>query len=87
MTEAMLGRSIVTPTIAAGYPECEDPTAHPLARSKWCDGRAEYVGQSSDCESSRNEWLGDVQILNRMSLLKHLQMDRFAEDTSVTHSH
>jgi hypothetical protein len=31
MTEAIIGLSIVTTKKAAGYPECEDPTAHPLA--------------------------------------------------------
>jgi hypothetical protein len=52
MTEARMDLSIVTTTIAAGYPECEALTAHPLALfSKWCDEGAEYVGQTSDSES------------------------------------
>jgi hypothetical protein len=41
MTEARIGLSIVTKTMAAGYPECEALTAHPLALfSKRCDGGA-----------------------------------------------
>jgi hypothetical protein len=49
MTEAMIGRTIVTTKKAAGYPECEAPTAHPLASfSKRCVGGAEYVGQTSE---------------------------------------
>jgi hypothetical protein len=31
MTEACIGLNIVTTKKAAAYPECEDPTAHPLA--------------------------------------------------------
>jgi hypothetical protein len=43
----------VTTTTAAGYPECEVPTAHPIAQfSKRCDGGAEYAGQTSDSEAS-----------------------------------
>jgi hypothetical protein len=33
MTEASIGLSIVTTKKAAGYPECEALTAHPLAGS------------------------------------------------------
>jgi hypothetical protein len=52
MTEARIGLSIVTTKTAAGYPECEVLTAHPLAWfSKRCAGGAEYVGQTSDSES------------------------------------
>jgi hypothetical protein len=49
MTEARMDLSIVTKKKAAGYPECEAPTAHPLALlSKRSDGGAEYVGQASE---------------------------------------
>jgi hypothetical protein len=57
MTEARCGHSIVPTMKAAGYPECEALTVHPLAPfSKRCDGRAE----DERSESSSNEWLGAV---------------------------
>jgi hypothetical protein len=59
MTEARIGLSIVTTMKAVGYPECEDLTAHPLARfSKRCDGGAAYVGQTSDSESCAQPVVG-----------------------------
>jgi hypothetical protein len=54
----------VTTTKAAGYPECEAVTAHPLAwLSKRCEGGAEYVGQTSDSESGGNALLYEASPL------------------------
>jgi hypothetical protein len=45
--------SIVTTRKAAGYPECEALTAHPLAQfGKRCDGRAEVRRADERSESS-----------------------------------
>jgi hypothetical protein len=61
MTEASIGHCIVTTKTAAGYPECEALTAHPLALfSKRCDGGAEYVGQASEASRAANRLLGFV---------------------------
>jgi hypothetical protein len=59
MTEARIGFSIVTTTKAAGYPECEAQTAHPLALfSMRCDGRAEVRRADERSESGSNGLLG-----------------------------
>jgi hypothetical protein len=58
MIEAGIGRSIVTTMKAAGYPEREVLMAHPLASiSNRYEGRAEYVGQTSEASRAANRLL------------------------------
>jgi hypothetical protein len=55
MAEAMIGCSLVTTRKAAGYPECEALTAHPLALfSERCDDGAEVRRADERSERARN---------------------------------
>jgi hypothetical protein len=75
MTEARIGFSIVTMTMAAGYPECEALTAHPLALfGKRCDEGAEYVGQTSEARRAANRLFSDVASAPMAAAVVRLRM-------------